>query len=167
MTTTTRLIFSPLSSVPKVIGIEVAKTPLPGKSSSDQRWTIHARREVILSSGAINTPQLLLLSGIGPKIDLDKLAIPLVKHLSAVGQNLSDVSRTPRKDLITERLPASRIRRHFIPYRQTGHNARLSRQPFQHTHSISAMDADRRRSPHAYDRIRCCLRSKRRSQSSF
>ncbi|KZT38627.1 alcohol oxidase [Sistotremastrum suecicum HHB10207 ss-3] len=90
MTTTTRLIFSPLSSVPKVIGIEVAKSPLPGKSPSDQRWIINARREVILSSGAINTPQLLLLSGIGPKIDLDKLAIPLVKHLAAVGQNLSD-----------------------------------------------------------------------------
>ncbi|KZT35292.1 alcohol oxidase [Sistotremastrum suecicum HHB10207 ss-3] len=90
MTSTTRLIFSPLSSVPKVMGIEVARTPVAGKPPSEQRWIINARREVILSAGSINTPQLLMLSGIGPKDELDKLGIPLVKHLSAVGQNLSD-----------------------------------------------------------------------------
>ncbi|KZS95254.1 GMC oxidoreductase [Sistotremastrum niveocremeum HHB9708] len=90
MTTTTRLIFSPLSAVPTVMGIEVARTPVPGKEPSSERWIINARREVILSSGSINTPQLLMLSGIGPKVDLDKVGIPLVKHLAAVGQNLYD-----------------------------------------------------------------------------
>lgn len=75
------------------MGIEVARTPVVGKSPSAERWIINARREVILSSGSINTPQLLLLSGIGPKADLDKLGIPLTKHLAAVGQNLSDVRR--------------------------------------------------------------------------
>ena len=44
--------------------------------------------QVILSGGAINSPQLLLLSGIGPKETLEKFNIPIVKELPGVGQNL-------------------------------------------------------------------------------
>jgi choline dehydrogenase-like flavoprotein len=40
---------------------------------------IYARREVILSSGAINSPQLLMLSGIGPAPHLQEMGIPLVQ----------------------------------------------------------------------------------------
>jgi len=40
---------------------------------------IYARREVILSSGAINSPHLLMLSGIGPAPHLQEMGIPLVK----------------------------------------------------------------------------------------
>lgn len=52
--------------------------------------TVHARREVILSGGAINSPQLLMLSGIGPGQHLQELGIPVVSHLPGVGQNLQD-----------------------------------------------------------------------------
>jgi Choline dehydrogenase and related flavoproteins len=52
------------------------------------KQTARARKEVILAAGAINSPQLLLLSGIGPREDLARLRIPLVHDLRGVGQNL-------------------------------------------------------------------------------
>jgi choline dehydrogenase-like flavoprotein len=48
-----------------------------------------ARKEVILSAGSINSPQLLMLSGIGPKEDLQKVGIPVLQDLR-VGYNLQD-----------------------------------------------------------------------------
>lgn len=51
---------------------------------------VHADREVILSGGAINSPQTLLLSGVGPADDLKKLGIPVVHDLPGVGNNLQD-----------------------------------------------------------------------------
>ncbi|KAG9028651.1 hypothetical protein FS837_003826 [Tulasnella sp. UAMH 9824] len=53
-------------------------------------WFVGARKEVILSAGAINNPQILLLSGIGPSSELAKHSIPVVQHLPGVGQNLAD-----------------------------------------------------------------------------
>ncbi|CAM3927715.1 GMC family oxidoreductase N-terminal domain-containing protein [Vreelandella rituensis] len=50
----------------------------------------HARREVIVCAGAIGSPQLLQLSGIGPVDLLAEHAIPLVKNLPGVGENLQD-----------------------------------------------------------------------------
>ena len=52
--------------------------------------TIAARREVILSGGAINSPQLLLLSGIGPEAELKRHAIAPLHILPGVGRNLQD-----------------------------------------------------------------------------
>ncbi|BET25658.1 choline dehydrogenase-like flavoprotein [Limnobacter thiooxidans] len=49
-----------------------------------------ARREVLLSGGAFNSPQLLLLSGIGPAEELTQHGIPLVHELKGVGKNLQD-----------------------------------------------------------------------------
>lgn len=46
--------------------------------------------EVILCGGAINSPQLLMLSGVGPKAELEKHNIPVVHDLPGVGQNLQD-----------------------------------------------------------------------------
>ncbi|KZC13943.1 Neither inactivation nor afterpotential protein G [Dufourea novaeangliae] len=51
---------------------------------------IGAKKEVILCAGAINTPQLLLLSGIGQAKDLDKFQIPVIRNLPAVGKNFFD-----------------------------------------------------------------------------
>ena len=44
--------------------------------------TIRAEKEVILSAGAVNSPQLLLLSGVGPKHDLEKLKVFEILSLS-------------------------------------------------------------------------------------
>ncbi len=49
-----------------------------------------ASREVILTGGAINSPQLLLLSGIGPADELSALGLPVVADVPGVGRNLQD-----------------------------------------------------------------------------
>ncbi|MCA8930519.1 MAG: GMC family oxidoreductase N-terminal domain-containing protein, partial [Alphaproteobacteria bacterium] len=55
-----------------------------------RRVTVEAEREVILSGGAINSPQLLMLSGIGPADHLRAMGIPVKLDLRGVGQNLMD-----------------------------------------------------------------------------
>jgi choline dehydrogenase len=47
-------------------------------------------REVVLSGGAVNSPQLLLLSGIGPREELERHGITVVHELSGVGEHLQD-----------------------------------------------------------------------------
>ncbi|WP_030422254.1 GMC oxidoreductase [Streptomyces sp. SCSIO 75703] len=51
---------------------------------------VRARNEVVLCAGAVDTPRLLLHSGIGPRADLEKLGIPVVHDLPGVGENLLD-----------------------------------------------------------------------------
>lgn len=53
-----------------------------------KKYYVKARKEVILAGGAINSPQLLLLSGIGPKEDLDRVGVHQMHHLQGVGKNL-------------------------------------------------------------------------------
>lgn len=63
-----------------------------------------ARREVVLSSGAFGSPQILMLSGVGPAEHLRELGIPVRHVLPGVGQNLQDhvttvlIYRTPLQD---------------------------------------------------------------------
>jgi len=52
--------------------------------------TARAHREVIVSGGAINSPQTLMLSGIGNADELKPLGIPVIQHLPGVGENLQD-----------------------------------------------------------------------------
>ena len=59
--------------------------------------TARARREVILCGGAINSPQLLLLSGVGPQQHLTDLGIPVMHHLPGVGQAMQDHYSAPIK----------------------------------------------------------------------
>ncbi|XP_059471055.1 glucose dehydrogenase [FAD, quinone]-like [Neocloeon triangulifer] len=55
------------------------------------RWhAVRARKEVILSAGAIDTPKLLMLSGVGPEGHLRDLNLPVVRDSPGVGQNLQD-----------------------------------------------------------------------------
>ncbi len=66
----------------RATGVEIA---FEGKI---QRIT--ARLEVVLALGAIHTPKVLMLSGIGDQAELQRLGIPVVQHLPGVGQNFQD-----------------------------------------------------------------------------
>lgn len=60
-----------------------------------ERRRISADREVILSAGSLNSPQLLMLSGIGPGDDLRRLGIKVAKDLPGVGQGMKDHTAAP------------------------------------------------------------------------
>ena len=60
-----------------------------------ERKTAQARKEVIVCGGAINSPQLLLLSGIGAAAQLARHGIPLIADLPGVGQGLTDHMQVP------------------------------------------------------------------------
>ena len=57
------------------------------------RNTVKARNEIILSAGSINTPHILLLSGLGPASHLKSVGIKPILNLPAVGANLIDHPR--------------------------------------------------------------------------
>ncbi len=75
---TSRVLFDGL----RATGVEVSQNGI--------KRSFHATREVLLCAGAVDTPKLLQLSGIGPKELLARHGIPLVHALPAVGQNLQD-----------------------------------------------------------------------------
>jgi choline dehydrogenase len=66
----------------RAVGVEVEQDGV--------RRTIRARREVVLCAGALETPKLLLLSGVGPVRSLGEFGIPLVRDVQGVGKNLHD-----------------------------------------------------------------------------
>jgi len=80
------------------------KTEFDGKRArkvvyekSGQRFTAQADGEIILCGGAYNSPQLLMLSGVGPVSDLGPLGIPVVHNLEGVGGNLQEHVRLPNQ----------------------------------------------------------------------
>jgi choline dehydrogenase-like flavoprotein len=90
----TRILFND-QNPPRAIGVEYRKGAKLYRthgqpSSQGETKTVRASREVILSGGAFNTPQLLMLSGIGPQAQLDRWGIKPVKVLEGVGKNLQD-----------------------------------------------------------------------------
>jgi len=76
--------------------------------------TLNVKKEVILSGGAINSPQLLLLSGIGAKKDLEPYNIEQVHELPGVGENLQDHLDIILIDESTKALPYG-ISLQFLP----------------------------------------------------
>jgi choline dehydrogenase len=56
---------------------------------------LRARQETVLSAGAIDSPRLLLLSGIGPAAELTRLGLPVIADLPGVGRNLHDHPLVP------------------------------------------------------------------------
>ncbi|CAG9956736.1 unnamed protein product [Clonostachys rosea f. rosea IK726] len=58
--------------------------------TAGMKYTLSARKEVILSAGSIGSPQLLQVSGVGPASLLDSLDIPVIADLQGVGQNMED-----------------------------------------------------------------------------
>lgn len=83
-------------AAPTAVGVDF----LTGQSlySADPRFanttgtpgSVNATREVIISAGTFNTPQILKLSGVGPKAELKKFNISVVVDLPGVGANLAD-----------------------------------------------------------------------------
>ncbi len=78
-------------------GAQVSKILFDGTRAAGVAYTRHgqthhcrARREVIVSAGSINSPQLLQLSGVGPGAALQSLGIAVVADSPAVGQHLQD-----------------------------------------------------------------------------
>ncbi|XP_075155448.1 glucose dehydrogenase [FAD, quinone] [Haematobia irritans] len=71
---------------------------------------VMASREVILSAGAIASPQLLMVSGVGPRRQLLDNGIPVVKHLPGVGGNLQDhISTTGATYVIDNDVTGNRL----------------------------------------------------------
>ena len=77
-----KLLFTTQDGQPRCTGAQVLR--------GGQSLSVQAHNEVILSAGAIGSPQLLQLSGIGDARHLTNLGIALVKDLPGVGQNLQD-----------------------------------------------------------------------------
>ncbi len=73
-----------------VVGLRFEGRRAVGVSLNSAPGEITARREVILAAGAIGSPQLLLLSGVGPARHLQEIGIPLVQDNAGVGENLQD-----------------------------------------------------------------------------
>jgi choline dehydrogenase len=71
----------------QVTGVDVRRDGGPSHA--------RVRRDVILAAGAIESPKLLMLSGIGPAADLRRLGVPVAHDLPAVGANLQDHLRVP------------------------------------------------------------------------
>ena len=95
-----------------VTGAHTERVLMDGKRATGVQYLhngtsvqVTAAREVILSAGAFGSPQLLMLSGIGPQSQLQAHGINTVHTLPGVGQNLQDhittvlIQRTPRKDV--------------------------------------------------------------------
>jgi choline dehydrogenase len=98
----------------RAVGVEVA-SGLGGRGGVERLTA----GEVILAGGAINSPQLLQLSGIGPAADLEALAIPVVADRPGVGQNLQDhlevyVQHQSRKPVSMQPSATQLWRRPFI-----------------------------------------------------
>jgi choline dehydrogenase len=81
--TATRVVFEDN----RAIGVEFIQNGL--------RNVVHARREVVLAAGAVNSPQLLMLSGVGDRDRLTEHGIDAVAHVPEVGQNLMDHLAVP------------------------------------------------------------------------
>ncbi len=80
----------------RAVGVEYLRGEQLYRASSrpagetGELYRAYASKEVILAGGAFNTPQLLMLSGIGPREALDRLEIPVHVDLPGVGRNLQD-----------------------------------------------------------------------------
>jgi hypothetical protein len=77
----------------KAIGVEFIRQldfPASDYIDSSTREKLYCEEAVILAGGAINTPQLLMLSGVGPGQHLKDYSIPVVQDMPGVGSNLQD-----------------------------------------------------------------------------
>jgi len=84
----TRLLTAPAAGKGK--GVRITGVEYVEYGQERTKHVVHARCEYILSAGTVHSPQLLQLSGIGPKKLLDEFEIPVVVDLPGVGENFQD-----------------------------------------------------------------------------
>ncbi|XP_046744790.1 glucose dehydrogenase [FAD, quinone]-like [Diprion similis] len=85
------LYISTNSLVNKILIDEATKTAYGVEFVRENiRRSVRARKEVILSAGAVQSPHLLMLSGIGPKEHLEEVGVKVIRDSPGVGQNLQD-----------------------------------------------------------------------------
>ncbi|KAF7558015.1 hypothetical protein G7Z17_g317 [Cylindrodendrum hubeiense] len=96
-TLVTKILFDKSGSKPRATGVSFLEgqslyraDPRAGSAKATGSGSVNATREVIISAGAFNTPQLLKLSGIGPKKELNSFKIPVIVDLPGVGTNMQD-----------------------------------------------------------------------------
>src|SRR5690606_23334914 len=112
----------------------VTKVLFDGRTATGVRYewaarTVEAKvnREVILSAGALQTPQLLQVSGIGPGALLQEHGIEVIHDLPGVGENLSDHVQTGRKYLTSSPYTVNRKVSGPLTYLLAGLNYYLGR----------------------------------------
>lgn len=97
----TRVLWDDAAATPTAIGVEFVRgknvyaASLAQQPAPPTRLTAFASREVILSAGTFNSPQLLMLSGVGPPDELRALGLPVVVPSAGVGRNLQDRYEAP------------------------------------------------------------------------
>eukprot|EP00737_Agarophyton_chilense_P001706 gb/GEZJ01001914.1/.p1 GENE.gb/GEZJ01001914.1/~~gb/GEZJ01001914.1/.p1 ORF type:complete len:785 (-),score=67.94 gb/GEZJ01001914.1/:384-2738(-) len=78
-----RIVFEQVNNQPRAVGVTLI-------DGDGKRIAVRAEKEVVLSAGVYASPQLLMLSGVGPGEHLREMGIPVVSDVPAVGQNLQD-----------------------------------------------------------------------------
>jgi len=74
--------------VSKVNAVQDEVTGVNITLQSGEKLTLKPKVETILCAGAVDTPRLLMLSGIGPAEQLTSVGIPVVKNIPGIGENL-------------------------------------------------------------------------------
>ncbi|KAM0747378.1 alcohol oxidase [Meredithblackwellia eburnea MCA 4105] len=67
-----------------------ARIPFPGVKPGQPVYRVLAKREVIVAAGSLSSPQILKVSGIGPREELEAVGVPVIIDLPGVGENLKD-----------------------------------------------------------------------------
>jgi len=117
----------------RATGVEVAR----GRSTE----VVRARREVVLAGGVVETPKLLMLSGIGPADALRALGLPVVRDLPGVGRNLQDHLRVAVRWAATRPLAPSSVSAGLFTFTRRGAAARPPDIQFYVGRGLEAPDA--------------------------
>lgn len=115
-TLVTNVRFDTSGSKPKAVGVDFLRgkslyraDPRASNAPGGTPGSVNATREIIIAAGTFNTPQLLKLSGIGPKDELNKFGIRTLVDLPGVGKNMQDryettvVGKSPTDFVLTEK----------------------------------------------------------------
>ncbi len=98
----------------RAVGVEV--------ESGGESFTVEGE-EIVLAAGAVASPQLLMLSGVGPAARLRGLGIPVVHDLPGVGQNMRDHPNVSVKFRVKEGLPPDSLARRAVRLRYTAQSS--------------------------------------------